>query len=236
VFPPNLLPAVPSWLFAVCWLHAKHKVPRPRNTIRFAARFTPLGMTMQGIVQKVLSSRARTPVHDVNEHRSRGTLCFCRRRIRCRSAFFAFRGVPGDAKHKVPRLRNTIRVPARFTPLGMTTHGNGAKKLCHPERGCLFTLVNERRSRGTFCFCREPIRCQILPMRILSHDQPPFLFAAPAFQLLLAIDRIRHVIETLPVDQASAVVIVAESFANAVLMLPDAFAKIAGHADLQTVA
>src|SRR5579863_2080578 len=64
------------------FLKAKLKVPRLRKTIRFARRFASLGMTVwsrfleSSTAHTTLSSRARMIVQGVDEHRSRGTLCF----------------------------------------------------------------------------------------------------------------------------------------------------------------
>src|ERR1022692_1227999 len=98
---------------------------------------------------------------------------------------------------------------------------------CHPGRGCSFTLVNEHRSRGTLRFV--PLGCQILPAGVLAFDQPHFLFAAPALELFLAIDRICNVIEAFPIYEASAIVVVGEALADVILMLPDALPQGVRH-------
>jgi len=94
--------------------------------------------------------------------------------------------------------------------------------------------VSERAPQSRdLAFLSRTVPLQILPPRIPALDQPLILFATPALQLFLAVDRVCHVIKTLPVDEAGAVVIVAKAFEPVILMLPDAFPQIVRHADVQ---
>jgi hypothetical protein len=52
-------------------------------------------------------------------------------------------------------------------------------------------------------------------------DQPHFLFATPAFELLLPVNRVSYVVETFPAYKARAIVIVAEALESMVLMMPE---------------
>ena len=63
-----------------------------------------------------------------------------------------------------------------------------------------------------------------------------FLFAAPALELVLTIDFVCYIIEAFLIDKTRAVVIVGEAREGMLLTLPDAFAEIVGHADVEGAA
>ena len=88
--------------------------------------------------------------------------------------------------------------------------------------------VNGHRSRGTLCFI--PVGCQIFPTGVLSFYQPDFLFASPAFQLFLPVDRVSDVIETFPVYETRSIVVVGEALERVRFVLIHPLAQVVCHA------
>lgn len=80
---------------------------------------------------------------------------------------------------------------------------------------------------------REPLGSKVFSLRVYSFDQPFFLLAPPALDLLLSRDRILHFIEALLINEADGAVLVRESFEVMVLVFEDALAKIAGHSRVE---
>src|SRR5690242_9577152 len=79
-----------------------------------------------------------------------------------------------------------------------------------------------------------PLCCQIFPCRVFLSDQPFFLRSIPAFQLFLTINCVRNVVVRLEPNQTMAFVLFAETFKDAVLVLPNSLAQIARHSMYKT--
>ena len=90
--------------------------------------------------------------------------------------------------------------------------------------------VNGHRRRGTLCFI--PLQRQIFPSRIEPRNQPEFLLAAPALQLLFAVNGIPHIIEALLVYEANCIVVVGETFEGMSFVLPDSPVEVVGQSNI----
>src|SRR5579859_4035328 len=112
--------------------------------------------------------------------------------------------------------------------------------------------VGDRRSRricscfsgqhpisGTFeirRFKTVPILAHVDPSRIGLFDERGFLFAAPAFQLLFARNRLCNILITLEPHKAIAVVLLCESIMLFPFVFKHALEQIAGHPDVDGAA
>ena len=83
------------------------------------------------------------------------------------------------------------------------------------------------------CHPRIPVAGKIKLVRVERLDQQNLLGSPPAFDLLLAVDRLRHVIERFPVQQPLEVLSVRESVHAVELVLKDTFVQVASHADVE---
>src|SRR5688572_13125056 len=77
---------------------------------------------------------------------------------------------------------------------------------------------------------------QIIPVGISLFDQPDLPGSIPVLQSLLASDRLTDIAELFKIDEPENLVAFGESVGCALAMLPDAPAKIVGHADIQRAA
>jgi len=83
------------------------------------------------------------------------------------------------------------------------------------------------------CQPRIPVAGEIKPVRVERLDQHNLLGSPSAFELLLAVDRSRCLIERFPVQQPLDVVSVRESVDAVELVLKDTLVQVAGHADVE---
>lgn len=81
---------------------------------------------------------------------------------------------------------------------------------------------------------REPVGAEITPRWIKRNDELNFLHPEPTFDLFLSIDRLRHLVEALVVNQPIDFVFFAELRTSALLVLPDSAWKIVRHPDIES--
>src|SRR6266481_6663740 len=79
----------------------------------------------------------------------------------------------------------------------------------------------------------EPARCQILPSRIESRDQPQLLFSSPALQLLFTRDGFVNVVVARPIHETYGIVLIGKTLLPVHFVLKNTAAKIVGHADVE---
>jgi hypothetical protein len=81
-----------------------------------------------------------------------------------------------------------------------------------------------------------PISAQVNPSWIGLFDESDFLFAPPAFELLLPFDSSGYLLICLKPDEAVTVVALRKTIMLAPFVLEDALLQVAGHADVERMA
>jgi hypothetical protein len=111
--------------------------------------------------------------------------------------------------------------------------------LCHPatepaQRVSGGTVVRRDGRISLYQLHRlTPVRGQVIPRRVLALDQPHFLFATPALQLLLAGDGVLKPSMLFVVHEPVSLVAAGKTAKFAAAMLQNSCDQIVGHADVQ---